>query len=73
MPDMLTGLDVCIRTSRATPFLSWDPHVRLDYVFVPNEFCGQTKSCEVDRESPQVLNASDHLPLLAQMEISYGE
>ena len=50
-------------------FPSWDPHVRLDYVFVPNVFADRLISCEVIPEAPAVTNASDHLPLLAQIDL----
>ena len=46
-------------------FPTWDPHVRLDYVFVPSSFADRLKSCEVITEVPGVTHASDHLPLLA--------
>jgi endonuclease/exonuclease/phosphatase family metal-dependent hydrolase len=49
-------------------FPTWDPHVRLDYVFTPLDFIERIKSCEVIRNTPEVKNASDHLPLLAELE-----
>ena len=48
---------------------AWDPSVRLDYVFLPKRFAGWLKSCEVVTDAPGVSSASDHLPLLAQIEI----
>ena len=47
-------------------FPVWDPHVRLDYVFLPADKAGKLKSCEVVRESPATA-ASDHFPLLAEI------
>jgi exodeoxyribonuclease-3 len=50
-------------------FPTWDPHVRLDYVFVPNGFASRLKSCEVITELSALTRASDHLPLLAQLDL----
>lgn len=49
-------------------FPTWDPHLRLDYVFVPVQFAGQLRACEVVRQPPVVSAASDHFPLLAHVE-----
>lgn len=51
-------------------FPTWDPHVRLDYVFVPSSFAARLKSCEVVTEAPGVTHASDHLPLLADLDLN---
>lgn len=51
-------------------FPVWDPHVRLDYVFVPARFVDRLKRCEVMRHA-SVAAASDHLPLLA--EVDFGK
>ena len=50
-------------------FPTWDPHVRLDYAFVPKLFSQRLQSCEVIAE-PKVLirAASDHCPLLITIE-----
>lgn len=48
-------------------FPTWDPHVRLDYVFLPERFAGRIASCEVLRDPPGVKGASDHFPLLAEI------
>jgi endonuclease/exonuclease/phosphatase family metal-dependent hydrolase len=53
-------------------FPTWDPHVRLDYVFVPSSFAERLKSCEVITEVPGVSHASDHLPLLADLDLNGG-
>lgn len=45
-----------------------DPHVRLDYVFVPQEFADRVPSCEIWYENGAP-TASDHFPLLAQVQI----
>lgn len=49
-------------------FPTWDPHVRLDYVFVPKMFANRLVSCEVICEPKQrVQAASDHCPLIAEL------
>lgn len=47
-------------------FPVWDPHVRLDYVFLPAGQAGRLVSCEVIRH-PAAAAASDHFPLLAEI------
>jgi exodeoxyribonuclease-3 len=49
-------------------FPVWDPHVRLDYVFLPQHSADRIKSCEVIAE-PAAVGASDHFPLLAQVDL----
>ena len=51
-------------------FPTWEPHVRLDYVFVPGVFSSRLKSCEVITQPGEVAMASDHFPLLAHIDIS---
>lgn len=48
-------------------FPTWDPHIRLDYVFVPSTSASRARSCQVVQH-PQSKAASDHLPLLAEFE-----
>ena len=50
-------------------FPTWDPHLRLDYVFVPTSFADRLVACEVITTPAEVAAASDHFPLLAQIEI----
>jgi endonuclease/exonuclease/phosphatase family metal-dependent hydrolase len=45
-----------------------DPHVRLDYFFVPAAFAEHLKACEVVASHPDIAAASDHLPLLADLD-----
>lgn len=51
-------------------FPTWDPHVRLDFVFTPTRHEGRVTDCRVLAESPKVREASDHFPLLAHVETS---
>jgi endonuclease/exonuclease/phosphatase family metal-dependent hydrolase len=50
-------------------FPTWEPHVRLDYLFVPASASSLVGRCEVVREAPGVREASDHFPLLAEIAI----
>ena len=47
-------------------FPTWDPHIRLDYLFVPGRFVEHVSRCEVI-DSADVRTASDHLPLMADL------
>ena len=49
-------------------FPVWDPHLRLDYVFVPETFASRLLECEVVAPLPVAVNASDHFPLLAKLD-----
>lgn len=51
----------------AYTFPTWDPHVRLDYVFLPKADAGRLKRCEVMRDVARVKEASDHFPLLSEI------
>jgi exodeoxyribonuclease-3 len=48
-------------------FPTWDPHVRLDYVFVPEPDAARVVSCEVVTHA-EARAASDHAPLLAVVD-----
>lgn len=50
-------------------FPTWDPHLRLDYFFVPARFADRLKACAIIDEPPAARTASDHFPLLAQVDI----
>ena len=50
-------------------FPTWNPHLRLDYVFVPGPFAGQVTTCDVVHGESAV-RASDHLPLLAEFAVT---
>ena len=46
-------------------FPTWDPHVRLDYMFVPRAFRERLQAVEVITEPKERIRAaSDHCPLL---------
>ena len=50
-------------------FPVWDPHLRLDYVFLPRRSLPHLLSCEVVSHTSQSKTASDHFPLLATLEL----
>lgn len=47
-------------------FPSWQPHLRLDYVFVPASSAGRIDGCEVVHTESAV-RGSDHLPILVEL------
>jgi len=49
-------------------FPTWEPHVRLDYLFIPVRHTPQLKSCEV-LDLPGAREASDHFPVLSVVEV----
>lgn len=51
-------------------FPVWDPHLRLDYVFVPSGFANRLIKCEVVAGGEVAVRASDHFPLLAHLDFS---
>jgi exodeoxyribonuclease-3 len=49
-------------------FPTWEPHVRLDYLFVPAPHRPRVRSCEVVI-TDRAREASDHFPLLSVLEV----
>ena len=50
-------------------FPTWDPHVRLDYVFIPRPLAPSLTACCVVREGNMVRAASDHFPVRAELAV----
>lgn len=50
-------------------FPTWDPHVRLDFAFLPAAWTSRLKSCSVVPLDDAVRAASDHLPLLVELDV----
>jgi endonuclease/exonuclease/phosphatase family metal-dependent hydrolase len=48
-------------------FPTWGPHVRLDYIFTPEQYASRLAHCEVVRSAPEAAAASDHYPLFAEI------
>jgi len=47
-------------------FPTWDPHIRLDYLFVPAAYVERVTECRVV-EGAQAREASDHFPLMSDL------
>lgn len=62
--DYLDGYRYLHPAVKGYTFPVWDPHLRLDYVFVPKQFADRLLSCEVVTNATK---ASDHYPLLTQL------
>lgn len=61
------GYRIFHKDDRGYTFPTWDPHVRLDYTFVPTDFAARLTTCEIVRDAPSVREASDHFPLLTDI------
>ena len=48
-------------------FPTWDPHLRLDYVFIPGPERHRVRGCQVIDDGPSARAASDHFPLLVEL------
>jgi endonuclease/exonuclease/phosphatase family metal-dependent hydrolase len=59
---------VCQQTGSGYTFPTWDPHVRLDYAFLPKAFTDRLVSCGVVSEGPDIKRASDHFPLRIELQ-----
>jgi len=60
----------CYRSLHSDPgftFPAWDPHVRLDYVFAPQQHASRITKCEVLSHIDEPAKATDHLPLMAEI------
>jgi exodeoxyribonuclease-3 len=49
-------------------FPTWGAQVRLDFYFAPKEFAGRVTRCEVLRPNKLAAEASDHYPVIAEIE-----
>jgi endonuclease/exonuclease/phosphatase family metal-dependent hydrolase len=64
------GYTDCYRLFHTDPgftFPAWDPHVRLDYGFVPERFKDRITSCSVMTDIREPAKATDHLPLTIEV------
>jgi exodeoxyribonuclease-3 len=60
-------------TEQGYTFPTWDPHLRLDYVFLPSAYAVHLQECSVIEAPATVAQASDHFPLLAQINITQAD
>ena len=49
-------------------FPTWDPHARLDYLFVPSGYLNSARACDLVTHQT-TREASDHFPLSAELEV----
>jgi endonuclease/exonuclease/phosphatase family metal-dependent hydrolase len=68
--DYVDGFRALHATEPGLTFPTWDPHVRLDYVFLPQPFVERLVSCEVVTTPPGARTASDHFPVLADVSVN---
>jgi len=64
------GYRACAGGDPGYTFPTWDPHVRLDYVFLPLAWSRRLTACAVVRDHLALARASDHLPLIAEIALS---
>jgi len=66
-------VDACVLAG-GCPAPTWpagDPERRIDYIFLPDAWSGALQSCK-RYDSAAALGASDHLPVLAELDSSVG-
>lgn len=68
--DYIDGYRHLHPSDKGYTFPVWDPHLRLDYVFVPRGFANQLINCKVINKPDMVAKASDHFPVLADFDLS---
>lgn len=56
-----------LHTEPGFTFPAWDPHARIDYMFLPSKFVDRVRSCEVVTDIAEPARATDHLPLVAEI------
>lgn len=61
--DYIDAFRACDPATSGYTFPTWDPHVRLDYAFVPKAHADRLTACFVVGEGTDVQHASDHFPL----------
>jgi exodeoxyribonuclease III len=67
--NYLDGYRFLYPADKGYTFPTWDPHLRLDYVFLPAPFANRLTACHVIKEPPEVAHASDHFPVLAHLDL----
>ena len=63
------GYRYVLPESPGLTFPTWDPHVRLDYAFLPKALAPALTACEVMTDAPGVHHASDHFPLRFDLQL----
>ena len=70
--DYVDGYRILHPGENGFTFPAFNPHVRLDYMFVPRAFVDRIKSCQILKDNLVAAQASDHFPLLAELDLSPG-
>jgi endonuclease/exonuclease/phosphatase family metal-dependent hydrolase len=65
----MDGYRVLHQSDNGYTFPTWDRRVRLDYVFIPRSFGERLLKCEVVNQTEVIRAASDHCPLLVELEL----
>ena len=65
----LDGYRMLHQSDNGYTFPTWDRRVRLDYVFVPRSFGERLLKCDVVTTGEVLREASDHCPLLVELEL----
>jgi exodeoxyribonuclease-3 len=68
--DYVDGYRLIYPHEKGFTFPTRAPHLRLDYIFLPGLFADRLKACEVIHGSATAIQASDHFPLLARLEVT---
>ena len=63
------GFRLLHETDPGLTFPTWDPHVRLDYVFIPKPFASRLTTCIAVCQGNMVRAASDHFPMRAELTV----
>jgi endonuclease/exonuclease/phosphatase family metal-dependent hydrolase len=56
-------------TDPGLTFPTWDPHLRLDYVFLPKRCVDRLVACDVVTDGSYARGASDHFPVCADFSV----
>ena len=67
--EYLDGYRLLHPLDKGYTFPTWDPHLRLDYLFLPARFSASLKGCKVIKTLAAAARASDHFPLLMDLDI----
>jgi exodeoxyribonuclease-3 len=58
-----------LNTDHGFTFPTWDPHVRLDYLFAPAAYIDRVRSCKVVTDIPEAAKATDHFTFAGEIEV----
>lgn len=67
--NYIDGYRMLYPEDKGYTFPTFNPHLRLDYVFLHADYGKKLKACKVISSSPAVVKASDHFPLQAYVDV----